>query len=127
MIGTSVAKLLLGLSAVRTSLVCLECQATYFSYGSGALTRSRTSETPSRMAELAGDFGKLRLPLPKTFCGEPSDWEDWSWNFKSYLAPLPARFSRLLSTFRNFEHRDRRCTLHKCTSGRRGSSHENVF
>ena len=38
------------------------------------------------MAELAGDFGKLRLPLPKTFSGEPSDWEDWSWNFKSYLA-----------------------------------------
>ena len=38
------------------------------------------------MAELAGDFGKLRLPLPKSFNGEPSDWEDWSWNFKSYLA-----------------------------------------
>ena len=38
------------------------------------------------MAQLAGDFGKLRLPLPKTFSGEPSDWEDWSWNFKSYLA-----------------------------------------
>ncbi len=38
------------------------------------------------MAELAGDFGKHRLPLPKTFSGEPSDWEDWSWNFKSYLA-----------------------------------------
>ena len=36
------------------------------------------------MAELAGDFGKLRLPLPKSFNGEPSDWEDWSWNFKSY-------------------------------------------
>ena len=43
-------------------------------------------ELRSRMAELAGDFGKLRLPLPKTFSGEPSDWEDWSWNFKSYLA-----------------------------------------
>ena len=71
------------------SLVCLECQAcqaTYFSYGSGALIRSRTSEAPSRMAELAGDFGKLRLPLPKTFSGEPSDREDWSWNFKSCLA-----------------------------------------
>ena len=38
------------------------------------------------MAELAGDFGKLRLPLPKSFNGEPSEWEDWSWNFKSYLA-----------------------------------------
>ena len=38
------------------------------------------------MAELAGDFAKLRLPLPKTFSGEPSEWEDWSWNFKSYLA-----------------------------------------
>ena len=32
------------------------------------------------------------------------------------LGHLPAGFSRLLSTLRNFEHRDRRCTLHKCTS-----------
>ena len=38
------------------------------------------------MAELAGDFGKLRLPLPKNFSGDPSDWEEWEWNFKSYLA-----------------------------------------
>ena len=45
-----------------------------------------TSGSPRVMAELAGDFGKLRVPLPKSFNGEPSDWEDWSWNFKSYLA-----------------------------------------
>ena len=38
------------------------------------------------MAEHAGDFGKLRLPLPKTFSGDPSDWEEWEWNFKSCLA-----------------------------------------
>ena len=38
------------------------------------------------MAEHAGDFGKLRMPLPKTFSGDPSDWEEWEWNFKSYLA-----------------------------------------
>ena len=42
------------------------------------------------MAELAGDCGKLRLPLcytlPKNFSGDPSDWEKWEWNFKSYLA-----------------------------------------
>ena len=38
------------------------------------------------MAELAGDFGKLRLPLPKNFSGDPSDWDEWEWNFKSYLA-----------------------------------------
>ena len=38
------------------------------------------------MAELAGDFGKLRLPLPMNFSGDPSDWEEWEWNFKSYLA-----------------------------------------
>ena len=38
------------------------------------------------MAEHAGDFGKLRLPLPKTFSGDPSDWEEWEWKFKSYLA-----------------------------------------
>ena len=38
------------------------------------------------MAEHSGDFGKLRLPLPKTFSGDPSDWEEWEWNFKSCLA-----------------------------------------
>jgi len=38
------------------------------------------------MAELAGDFGNFRLPLPKAASGKPSDWEDWSWNFKSCLA-----------------------------------------
>ena len=51
------------------------------------LIRSRALQRlQSRMAELVGDFGQLRLPLPKTFSGEPSDWEDRSWNFKSYLA-----------------------------------------
>ena len=31
-----------------------------------------------------GDFaGKLRLPLPETFSGNPADWEEWSWNFKA--------------------------------------------
>ena len=38
------------------------------------------------MAELAGGFGKLRLPLPKSFNGDPYDWEEWEWNFKRYLA-----------------------------------------
>ena len=40
------------------------------------------------MAELAGHFGKVRLPLPKNFSGDPSDWVEceWEWNFKSYLA-----------------------------------------
>ena len=33
-----------------------------------------------------GDFtGKLRLPLPDTFSGNPADWEEWSWNFKAYI------------------------------------------
>ena len=33
-----------------------------------------------------GDFsGKLRLPLPETFSGNPADWEEWSWTFKSYI------------------------------------------
>ena len=38
------------------------------------------------MAELAGGFGKLRLPLAKNFSGDPSDWEEGEWNFKRYLA-----------------------------------------
>ena len=62
------------------------------------------------MAELAGDFGKLRLPPPKTFSGEPSDWEDGS-ELQKLLGHRPARFPRLLSTLRNFEPRDCRCTL----------------
>ena len=34
-----------------------------------------------------GDFtGRAKLPLPDRFSGQPSDWEEWSWNFKAYLA-----------------------------------------
>ena len=34
-----------------------------------------------------GDFtGKLRLPLPDTFSGQPADWEEWAWNFKAYIS-----------------------------------------
>ena len=34
-----------------------------------------------------GDFaGKLRLPLPETFSGNPADWEEWPWNFKAYIS-----------------------------------------
>ena len=34
-----------------------------------------------------GDFtGKLRLPLPDTFSGNPADWEECSWNFKAYVS-----------------------------------------
>ena len=40
----------------------------------------------SRNGRTCRNFGKLRLPLPKSFNGEPSNWEGWSWNFKSYLA-----------------------------------------
>ena len=41
------------------------------------------------MASLGGDgdfTGKVKLPLPDRFSGQPSDWEEWSWNFKAYLA-----------------------------------------
>ena len=30
--------------------------------------------------------GKLRLPLPETFSGNPADWEEWSWNFEAYIS-----------------------------------------
>ena len=34
-----------------------------------------------------GDFtGRAKVPLPDRFSGQPSDWEEWSWNFKAYLA-----------------------------------------
>ena len=54
---------------------------------------------------------------PNTFSGAPSDWEDWSCNFKELPYHLPARFRKLLRALRGCESRDRRlCTLHRCTS-----------
>ena len=38
------------------------------------------------MAEIDGDFGRLKLPLPPHFSGEPHDWEEWEWNFRTYIA-----------------------------------------
>ena len=39
------------------------------------------------MAGLAGEFaGKLRLPLPPVFSGNPEDWEEWHWNFTIYVS-----------------------------------------
>ena len=51
------------------------------------------------MALGSGEFdfaGKLRLPLPKTFSGTPADWEEWSWNFKSYIGMFDATVKTLL-------------------------------
>ena len=28
----------------------------------------------------------LKLPLPPHFSGEPPDWEEWEWNFRTYIA-----------------------------------------
>ena len=52
-----------------------------------------------RMAALGeeGDFtGKLRLPLPESFTGQPSDWEEWSWNFKAYVSMFEQTAVQLL-------------------------------
>ena len=41
------------------------------------------------MASLGDDddfTGRVNLPLPDRFSGQPSDWEEWSRNFKAYLA-----------------------------------------
>ena len=38
------------------------------------------------MAEIDGDFGRLKLPLSPHFSGEPHDWEEWEWNFRTYIA-----------------------------------------
>ncbi|CAE7220981.1 RE1 [Symbiodinium natans] len=44
-----------------------------------------------------GDFaGKLRLPLPDNFSGQPADWEEWSWNFKAYISMFEAGAVTLL-------------------------------
>ena len=34
-----------------------------------------------------GNFtGKPQLPLPETFSGNPADWEEWAWNFTTYIS-----------------------------------------
>ena len=49
------------------------------------------------MAELEGEFaGKLRLPLPPVFSGNPEDWEEWHWNFTIYVSLSDASISELL-------------------------------
>jgi hypothetical protein len=51
------------------------------------------------MARECGEFdfaGKLRLPLPKTFFGTPAGWEEWSWNFKSYISMFDTTVKILL-------------------------------
>ena len=51
------------------------------------------------MALESGEFdfaGKIRLPLPKTFSGIPAGWEEWSWNFKSYISTFDSSVKTLL-------------------------------
>ena len=49
------------------------------------------------MTELEGEFaGKLRLPLPPVFSGNPADWEEWHWNFTIYVSLFDASISELL-------------------------------
>ena len=49
------------------------------------------------MAELEGEFaGKLRLPFPPVFTGNPEDWEEWHWNFTIYVSLFDASISELL-------------------------------
>ena len=44
-----------------------------------------------------GDFtGKLRLPLPDSFSGQPADWEEWAWNFKAYVSMFEQTAVQLL-------------------------------
>ena len=41
------------------------------------------------MASLGDDggfTGRVKLPLPDKFSGQAVDWDEWSWNFKAYLA-----------------------------------------
>ena len=46
-----------------------------------------TSTAQKPMAELESEFGgKLRLALPNPFNGDPASWEEWAWNFRTYLS-----------------------------------------
>ena len=49
------------------------------------------------MAEREREFaGKLRLPLPLVFSGNPEDWEEWHWNFTIYVSLFDASIGELL-------------------------------
>ena len=60
---------------------------------------------------------------PRLLSDDPADWEDWSWNFKSWLAIFQPDSVDFLEGSEILEPRDRRCTLHECTSARWASSH----
>lgn len=60
------------------------------------------------MAEENTDFaGKLRLPLPEKYNGEPTLWEEWSWNFKTYVSMFD---SNVMTFMENSEGRDQPVT-----------------
>jgi hypothetical protein len=51
------------------------------------------------------DFaGKLKLPLPDKYDGNPSMWEEWSWNFKTYISMFDSTVKTLID---DVEGRDR--------------------
>ena len=37
-------------------------------------------------ARLGDDTGDMAGRLPSTYNGLPSEWEEWSWNFKAYIS-----------------------------------------
>ena len=51
------------------------------------------------------DFaGKLKVPLPDKYNGNPSMWEEWSWNFKTYISMIDNTVKTLIY---DVEGRDR--------------------
>ena len=46
---------------------------------------------------MAGEFaGKLRLPLPPVFSGNPEAWEEWRWNVTLYVPSFDPSIGKLL-------------------------------
>ena len=48
--------------------------------------------------------GKLKLPLPDKYDGNPSTWEEWSWNFKTDVSMFDMILKTLID---DMEGRDR--------------------
>ena len=74
-------------------------------HGSGALELSRASEELWGLSHghrrtwrrhWGHGWQTYRLPTPSTYNGSPSEWEEWSWNFKAYISMFGTSAIRVL-------------------------------